>query len=678
MDEEDEEKKYNNFYENEERYLDYLKFNNENENENDITFHLDIPAILKDNKDNRDYRCNNCLFFPYIEIINKNTMNYICVCSNFEGKKIAIEDFINNITNCQKKNDNIFQLKCNTHKEEFRYYCTKCRKNICKECCESELKMGHVQDLINFDFNNFDIRTKSNKLNIFYNSKVNKPIEIKHDNKSDLSELKENSSIFQENLIGDELKKDIHSYKIINDDNNSNVILEKNNQFYIYELFKIIYNNYLNYPNYAHFFNIENLFRYMEKEMDVKDKNDTEKKDELNDNKIKNFDKKGKDMMTIVYKNDNSNIKLFGDKFVEKYNKKVYLEINNGFYQIKKEEKFDPNIKEVEIKLYLSESIKKIDLSLMFNDCKNLKSIDGISKWKNTKITGLDNIFNNCKSLSSLPDISEWDVSEIKSVSLMFYNCYSLSKFPDLSKWIQKNKYLKGKINHIILMGFSFPSNSEEIKYINNKQQEKLKEINIENRDINEKDKIEKIIEPYKNKIKMLEETLNKKNEVMQIFVKSLTGKVITVDFEPLFTIENVKTIIQNKENIPIDHQRFLFNGRELKNNETLAAYGIQRNSTIHLITRYRTLREDIKIFVKLVTEGKTLTLYVELLDTIKTVKTIIRNIEGIPIDNQKLLFSARQLEDNKTLADYRIRKDATLLLMIRQPQKNNIICLKK
>ena len=222
---------------------------------------------------------------------------------------------------------------------------------------------------------------------------------------------------------------------------------------------------------------------------------------------------------------------------------------------------------------------------------------------------------------------------------------------------------MKGKINHITLIGFSFPSNSEEIKYINNKQQEKIKEINIENIDIIEKDKIEKKIEPYKNKIKMLEERINKKNEIMQIFVKSLTGKVITVDFEPLFTIENVKTIIQNKENIPIDHQRFLFNGRELKNNKTLVFYGIQRNSTIHLITQYRTLREDIKIFVKLVGDLKTLTLYVEKLDTIKTVKTIIRNIEGIPIDNQKLLFSAHQLEDNKTLADYQIQKDATLLL---------------
>ena len=98
-----------------------------------------------------------------------------------------------------------------------------------------------------------------------FKSKVDKQNEIKSNNKSDISELKVNSSIFQENLIGDELKKDINSYKIIIDEKNSKAILEENNIYYFYKLFKIIYINYLNYPNYAHYFNIENLFRYMEK-----------------------------------------------------------------------------------------------------------------------------------------------------------------------------------------------------------------------------------------------------------------------------------------------------------------------------------------------------------------------------------------------------------------------------
>ena len=285
-----EEEKYNNFYgiENEGSFIDFLKCN-ENEFDNNLTkndssFHSDISAILKDNKDNSDYRCNKCFFFPFIEIINNNKMNHICKCTNFKREEIKIKDFINDITNFQnKKKDNIFQLRCFIHKEEFRYYCSSddCRMNICKECCESELKKGHRQDIINFDFYNYDIHNKINKLNIYFNSKVNKPNEINNDNKSGLSELNKNSSIssnFQENLIGDELKKDIHSYKIIIDEKNSKAILEENNKYYIYELFKIICNNYLRNPNYAHFFNIENLFRYMEKEMNVKDKKETEKK----------------------------------------------------------------------------------------------------------------------------------------------------------------------------------------------------------------------------------------------------------------------------------------------------------------------------------------------------------------------------------------------------------------
>ena len=163
-------------------------------------------------------------------------------------------------------------------------------------------------------------------------------------------------------------------------------------------------------------------------------------------------------------------------------------------------------------------------------------------------------------------------------------------------------------------------------------------------------------------------ELIIRSNNMLQIFANTQTGKRITLEVRSDERIEDIKRMIYEKEGIPKYSQRFIYKGKELENRYTLEDYNIKKDDTLNLIPKYGRMT----IFVNNTLTGKHIALEVEPNDRIEDVKAMIKDKEGISLDQQILIFAGKELEDLYTLEDYMIQNDSTLTLTIIQIFVNN------
>ena len=376
------------------------------------------------NIDEAEIKCNICENSKFLYDYNFYKCSCglnicpLCIYKHKEHKKIFYDS-------------NYFQ--CYKHGISFVSYCETCKRNLCNSC-ESDIIHSNHQIIL---FKQREL--KQNTINKIINDMEelnNKILQFK----LEISKL--------ETLFG-EIFKYLNNYydvyikmndKILNCckklDNFESIINIENYNKKINSILKEINNFFL--------LDLKHKLQYI----------------------VDTYNKIPNNELTIIYNNNDKNIKLFGKKFVETNKDNCYLIIDEKIFNLMENYNFNQSNKEVDIKIKLIEKQLISDFSFMFEDCKSLYSIinaqrfntsivnnmshifyncssltllEGIDKWNTFNVKDMNNMFYNCSLLESIPDISNWNTNKVKNMSYMFYGCESLSSLPDISKWNVSN-----------------------------------------------------------------------------------------------------------------------------------------------------------------------------------------------------------------------------------------------
>lgn len=142
----------------------------------------------------------------------------------------------------------------------------------------------------------------------------------------------------------------------------------------------------------------------------------------------------------------------------------------------------------------------------------------------------------------------------------------------------------------------------------------------------------------------------------------------MTINTSAKETIADVKRHIEDQESIAPNDQRLIFAGQQLEDHKTLGDYHIIAYCTLHLVMRLGSSpvpRGSMTVFIKTLT-AKTFEIKTSPEETILDIKNKVTEMEGIPANQQRLVFGGKQLEDSHTLKEYNVSHESTFHLILR------------
>nr|XP_023689130.1 polyubiquitin-like isoform X2 [Paramormyrops kingsleyae] len=155
----------------------------------------------------------------------------------------------------------------------------------------------------------------------------------------------------------------------------------------------------------------------------------------------------------------------------------------------------------------------------------------------------------------------------------------------------------------------------------------------------------------------------------MDVFITFMNGTTFSLSVELNATVEKLKNLIQIKHGTPSARQRLsVQNGQRPMTDEsrTLAEYGVRSGSTVIVLV---TEPGPIQVFLK-TEKGVTHTYEITPGETVSEFKRKVFNKEHVAVDQQRLIYEGRQMEDGKKLEDYGVKNESTIFLILRLPSK--------